>query len=89
MILSIIKQIIKDNDVIFISLSGTHLRFVILNYICYIIRNHICYIIRKTVFNMYICLNTVDDIKTNELKSMMENQDIKGSVFKNFDGIYI
>ena len=38
---------------------------------------------------MYICLNTVDDIKTTELKSMMENQDIRGSVFKNFDGIYI
>ena len=44
---------------------------------------------RKTVFNMYICLNTVDDIKTTELKSMMENQDIKGIVFKNFGGIYI
>lgn len=38
---------------------------------------------------MYICLNTVDDIKTTELKSMMENPDIKGIVFKNFGGIYI
>ena len=44
-----------------------------------------CGVIQRTVFNVYICLNHSLRDNTTNLKSVMKNQDIKGTFFQNLE----